>query len=131
MSGHSKFANIKHKKEKNDAAKGKIFTIKRLILMILKPYLLRIVPALFLQPQNPEQIKNHTKKLMITVHFPAEIIKSSAIITKKPRSNTAPGQFFIQLLLILQDYEVYQHRSLYLLPCNTQKPALEQLLMME
>ena len=27
MSGHSIFANIKHKKEKNDAAKGKIFTI--------------------------------------------------------------------------------------------------------
>ena len=26
MSGHSKFANIKHKKEKNAAAKGKIFT---------------------------------------------------------------------------------------------------------
>ena len=27
MSGHSKFANIKHKKEKKDAAKGKIFTV--------------------------------------------------------------------------------------------------------
>lgn len=27
MSGHSKFANIKHKKEANDAAKGKVFTI--------------------------------------------------------------------------------------------------------
>ena len=27
MSGHSKFANIKHKKEKNDSAKGKIFTV--------------------------------------------------------------------------------------------------------
>ena len=27
MSGHSKFANKKHKKEKNDAAKGKIFTV--------------------------------------------------------------------------------------------------------
>ena len=27
MSVHSKFANIKHKKEKNDAAKGKVFTI--------------------------------------------------------------------------------------------------------
>ena len=27
MSGHSMFANIKHKKERNDAAKGKIFTI--------------------------------------------------------------------------------------------------------
>ena len=27
MSGHSKFANIKHKKEKYDAAKGKIFTV--------------------------------------------------------------------------------------------------------
>lgn len=26
MSGHSKFANIKHKKERNDSAKGKIFT---------------------------------------------------------------------------------------------------------
>ncbi len=26
MSGHSKFANIKHKKEKNDAAKGRIFS---------------------------------------------------------------------------------------------------------
>ena len=27
MSGHSKYSNIKHKKEKNDAAKGKIFTV--------------------------------------------------------------------------------------------------------
>ena len=27
MTGHSKFANIKHKKEKNDAKKGKIFTM--------------------------------------------------------------------------------------------------------
>ena len=27
MSGHSKFANIKHKNEKNDAKKGKIFTM--------------------------------------------------------------------------------------------------------
>ena len=27
MSGHSKFANIKHQKEKNDAAKGKSFTM--------------------------------------------------------------------------------------------------------
>lgn len=27
MSGHSKFANIKHRKEKNDSAKGKVFTI--------------------------------------------------------------------------------------------------------
>ena len=26
MAGHSKFANIKHKKEKNDAKKGKMFT---------------------------------------------------------------------------------------------------------
>jgi len=26
MAGHSKFANIKHKKERNDAARGKIFT---------------------------------------------------------------------------------------------------------
>ena len=32
MSGHSKFANIKHKKEKNDAKKGKVFTV----IVILK-----------------------------------------------------------------------------------------------
>ena len=37
MSGHSKFANIKHKKEKNDAAKGKIFTvIGRVIAVAVK-----------------------------------------------------------------------------------------------
>ena len=37
MSGHSKFANIKHKKEKNDAKKGKIFTIiGREIVIALK-----------------------------------------------------------------------------------------------
>ena len=28
MSGHSKFANIKHKKEKNDAAKGNVPSAK-------------------------------------------------------------------------------------------------------
>ncbi len=27
MSGHSKFSNIKHKKERNDAARGKVFTV--------------------------------------------------------------------------------------------------------
>ena len=27
MSGHSKFANIKHKKERDDAARGKVFTV--------------------------------------------------------------------------------------------------------
>ena len=37
MSGHSKFANIKHKKEKNDAANGKSFTIiGRLIAVAVK-----------------------------------------------------------------------------------------------
>ncbi|MDF1616558.1 YebC/PmpR family DNA-binding transcriptional regulator [Petrocella sp. FN5] len=37
MSGHSKFANIKHKKEKNDAQKGKIFTkLGREIMVAVK-----------------------------------------------------------------------------------------------
>ncbi len=37
MSGHSKFANIKHKKEKNDAKKGKIFTkLGREIMVAVK-----------------------------------------------------------------------------------------------
>ena len=29
MSGHSKFANIKHKKERNDAA-GRVFVLRRI-----------------------------------------------------------------------------------------------------
>ncbi len=42
MSGHSKFANIKHKK-KNDAAKGKIFTmIGREIAVAVKKRVVRI-----------------------------------------------------------------------------------------
>lgn len=37
MSGHSKFANIKHKKERNDSQKGKIFTkIGREIVVAVK-----------------------------------------------------------------------------------------------
>ncbi|PKM51844.1 MAG: YebC/PmpR family DNA-binding transcriptional regulator [Firmicutes bacterium HGW-Firmicutes-7] len=37
MSGHSKFANIKHKKERNDAKKGKVFTkIGREIVVAVK-----------------------------------------------------------------------------------------------
>ena len=37
MSGHSKFANVKHKKEKNDAKKGKLFTmIGREIVVAVK-----------------------------------------------------------------------------------------------
>ena len=44
MSGHSKFANIKHKKEKNDAKKGKIFTIiGREIVMAVKEPAARIL----------------------------------------------------------------------------------------
>ena len=43
MSGHSKFANIKHKKEKNDAAKGKIFTIigKEIVVAVKAEQILR------------------------------------------------------------------------------------------
>lgn len=37
MSGHSKFANIKHKKERNDATKGKVFTrLGREIMVAVK-----------------------------------------------------------------------------------------------
>ena len=37
MAGHSKFANIKHRKEKNDAAKGRVFTrLGREIAMAVK-----------------------------------------------------------------------------------------------
>ena len=37
MSGHSKWSNIKHKKEKSDAKKGKIFTkLGRELTVIVK-----------------------------------------------------------------------------------------------
>jgi len=46
MSGHSKFANIKHKKEKNDAAKGKIFTkIGRELAIAVKEGILPITSS--------------------------------------------------------------------------------------
>ena len=66
MSGHSKFANIKHKKEKNDAAKGKIFTkIGRELAVAVKEgggaepannRLLRFVSAM----EKPKNIPNDT-----------------------------------------------------------------------
>ena len=46
MSGHSKFANIKHKKEKNDAAKGKIFTIIGTISMAICTFAIALIWAL-------------------------------------------------------------------------------------
>ena len=42
MSGHSKFANIKHKKEKNDAKKGKIFTVSDVSWLWLSKQAVRI-----------------------------------------------------------------------------------------
>lgn len=46
MSGHSKFANIKHKKEKNDAVRGKIFTkIGRELAVAVKEEAVRIRPT--------------------------------------------------------------------------------------
>ena len=49
MSGHSKFANIKHKKEKNDAAKGKIFTIigKEIVVAVKEggAWIMSFIPA--------------------------------------------------------------------------------------
>ena len=49
MSGHSKFANIKHKKEKNDAKKGKIFTVigRELVMASKQAVRIRIITANF------------------------------------------------------------------------------------
>ena len=53
MSGHSKFANIKHKKEKNDAAKGKIFTkIGKEIAVAVKEG--RMIPSKEISNVHPE-----------------------------------------------------------------------------
>lgn len=49
MSGHSKFANIKHKKEKNDAARGKVFTIlgRELAVAVRKADRILLTTAVF------------------------------------------------------------------------------------
>ena len=49
MSGHSKFANIKHKKEKNDAKKGKIFTVigRELVMAVKQVVRIRTTTASF------------------------------------------------------------------------------------
>ena len=61
MSGHSKFANIKHKKEKNDAAKGKIFTIiGREIEQVEKQYMDDKVLVVFL-PECHESLAGKKK----------------------------------------------------------------------
>ena len=75
MSGHSKFANIKHKKEKNDAAKGKIFTmIGREIAVAVKEVVQTRQTTLslhrLLQKQNPTTCQTipssvESKKLLV------------------------------------------------------------------
>ena len=66
MSGHSKFANIKHKKEKNDAAKGKIFTkIGRELAVAVKEggdwiRQITVVCAMLLQRQKSNNMPNDT-----------------------------------------------------------------------
>ncbi len=57
MSGHSKVRNIKHKKEKNDAAKGKVFTLSAVRLPLQSKRAVRIrtttaVFAMLLQKQK-------------------------------------------------------------------------------
>ena len=70
MSGHSKFANIKHKKEKNDAAKGKIFTvIGREIAVAVKEGVpmasaeVTMIPDNYVTLTDPEDIKNLNRTL--------------------------------------------------------------------
>lgn len=74
MSGHSKFANIKHKKEKNDAAKGKIFTIiGREIAVAVK----RAVPI-------PPTISNWQPLLPRQKPTTCPTIPSSAVSRRQP-----------------------------------------------
>ena len=74
MSGHSKFANIKHKKEKNDAKKGKIFTIiGREIVIAVKeggP-----------DPENNSKLRDVIAKAKATT---CRMIPSNAVSRKQP-----------------------------------------------
>lgn len=78
MSGHSKFANIKHKKEKNDAKKGKIFTvIGREIVMAVK--------AGGPDPNNNSKLRDVIAKQKQTT---CRTIPSTAVLKKLPEMQT-------------------------------------------
>ena len=67
MSGHSKFANIKHKKEKNDAAKGKIFTIiGREIAVAVKKAVPILPTTLSWQPLLPKLRRTTCPMILLT-----------------------------------------------------------------
>ena len=80
MSGHSKFANIKHKKEKNDAKKGKIFTIiGREIVIAVKeggP-----------DPANNSKLRDVIAKAKAN-NMPNDTIESTAVLKKLPEMQT-------------------------------------------
>ena len=68
MSGHSKFANIKHKKEKNDAKKGKIFTvIGREIVMAVKAggRILQTTASFVMSSQKQKRTTCRTIRLIV------------------------------------------------------------------
>ena len=75
MSGHSKFANIKHKKEKNDAAKGKIFT------KIGKELAVAVKEGGSADPANNSRLRDVIAKAKLTI---CRMIRSKEI-SKKPK----------------------------------------------
>ena len=91
MSGHSKFANIKHKKERNDAAKGKVFTvIGREIAVAVKEGGATITAA--------REVKPNAHNNPITAG-------------NVPASRSRPCLLFVCLVIILKRFLVRELRS--------------------
>lgn len=99
MSGHSKFANIKHKKEKNDAAKGKIFT------KIGKELAVAVKEGGGTDPANNSRLRDVIAKAKAN-NMP--MIRSSVILRKLPAMPTQ----LIMSILHMRDMDRTEQRSL-------------------
>ena len=99
MSGHSKFANIKHKKEKNDAKKGKIFTvIGRELVMAVK--------AGGPDPNNNSKLRDVIAKAKAN-NMPNDTIergikKASLLLSDFPYPRSIFTQIFHPILIVHQ-----------------------------
>ena len=92
MSGHSKFANIKHKKEKNDAAKGKIFT------KIGKELAVAVKEGGSADPANNSRLRDVIAKAKAN-NMPNDTIdKKGQIVVDKEEYETDPDELMMMAL---------------------------------
>ena len=90
MSGHSKFANIAHKKAANDAAKGKIFTrLGKEIMVAVK--------------EGGPEVNNNSKVM----------VRMGRLLLLKPLQITETEQLPTSVTHLQRAAEMSEHRAVY------------------